>query len=298
MDRAGRDVAGENLYLGIQPLLAPVVQCVCSTRYNAPVPIIALHHPNKRHPMRTHHATKAFVSFLCLLASVASARDPDQQIPALKPEVQTAAWAQAWWMPRHKEKLEGLKKQEKIDLIMIGDSITHGWENGGRKVWDKYYAKRNAFNLGFSGDRTENVLWRLQHGAVDGISPKLAIIMIGTNNAGHRQDKAEDTAAGVKAIVDQLRTRLPNMKILVLAIFPRGKDATDGLRKLNDATNKILAGYADNQHVYYLDVNSKFLEDGGVLPAAIMPDLLHPNEKGYEIWAEAMEPTVKQLMGE
>ncbi|MCU0979632.1 MAG: GDSL-type esterase/lipase family protein [Pirellulaceae bacterium] len=201
-------------------------------------------------------------------------------------------------MPRHKEKLEGLKKQEKIDLIMIGDSITHGWENGGRNVWDKYYAKRNAFNLGFSGDRTENVLWRLQHGAVDGISPKLAIIMIGTNNAGHRQDKAEDTAAGVKAIVEQLRTRLPNMKVLVLAIFPRGQDAADGLRQLNDATNKILAGYADNQHVYYLDVNSKFLEDGGVLPAALMPDLLHPNEKGYEIWAEAMEPTVKQLMGE
>ena len=88
------------------------------------------------------------------------------------------------------------------------------------------------------------------------------------------------------------------MKILVLAIFPRGKDATDGLRKLNDATNKILAGYADNQRVFYLDVNSKFLEDGGILPAAIMPDLLHPNEKGYEIWAEAMEPTVKQLMGD
>lgn len=248
--------------------------------------------------MNARLAVRFFISVLCLLVSAVSAQQPEQPIPALKPEVQTAAWAQSWWMPRHTEKLEAIKKQDKVEFLMIGDSITHGWESGGRKVWDKYYAPRHAFNLGFSGDRTENVLWRLQHGAVEGVSPKLAILMIGTNNAGHRQDKPEDTAAGVKAIVGELRTRLPNMKILVLAIFPRGKDAGDSLRKLNDATNQILAGLADNQHVFYLDVSAKFLEDGGVLPAAIMPDLLHPNEQGYEIWAEAMEPTVKQLLGE
>jgi len=248
--------------------------------------------------MKARLATLVIFSLILVPGFLVSAREPDQPIPALKPEVQTAAWAQSWWMPRHEEKLAAIKKQDKVDLLMIGDSITHGWESGGRTVWDKYYAPRNAFNLGFSGDRTENVLWRLQHGAVDGIAPKLAILMIGTNNAGHRQDKAEDTAAGVKAIVDELRTRLPQMKILVLAIFPRGKDPSDSLRKLNDATNQILAGWADNQHVFYLDLSAKFLADDGVLPTAIMPDLLHPNEKGYEIWAEAMEPTVKQLMGE
>ena len=237
-------------------------------------------------------------SVLLACSVVSSAKDETEPVPALKPEVQTAAWAQSWWMPRHQEKLEAIKKQEKVDLLMIGDSITHGWENGGRKVWDEYYAKRNAFNLGFSGDRTEQVLWRLQHGEVDGISPKLAVIMIGTNNAGHRQDKPEDTAAGVQAIINQLRERLPEMKILLLAIFPRGEKPDNSLRQLNAATNKILATYADNEHVFYLDINDRFLDADGVLSRSIMPDLLHPNAEGYAIWAKAMEPMIQKLMGE
>jgi beta-glucosidase len=228
---------------------------------------------------------------------VASAQDAPP-IPALKPEVQTAAWAQAWWIPRHQEKLAAIKAQDKIDLVMIGDSITHGWEDGGRKTWDQYYAKRHAVNLGFSGDRTEQVLWRLQHGEIEGLAPKLVVIMIGTNNTGHRQDKPEDTAAGIKAIVGEVRTRLPQTKTLLLAIFPRGGHANDALRKLNDATNKIIAGYADNEHVFFLDINAEFLDDNGVLPTSIMPDLLHPNAEGYEIWAKAMEPMIAKLTGE
>ncbi len=219
-------------------------------------------------------------------------------IPALKPEVQTAEWAKSWWMPRHEEKLAEREKMGQVDLLMIGDSITHGWEDRGRKTWDQYYAKRKALNIGFSGDRTENVLWRLDHGAVDGISPKLAVVMIGTNNTGHRQDPAEQTAAGIKAIVNQLRKRLPETNVLLLAIFPRGETTDDSLRQLNDAINKIVAGMADDQHVFYLDINARFLEDGGRLPKSIMPDLLHPNEKGYAIWAEAIEPTIVKLMGE
>ena len=159
---------------------------------------------------------------------------------------------------------------------------------------------RNAtpLNIGYSGDRTEQVIWRLQHGEVDGISPRLAVIMIGTNNAGHRQDKPEDTAAGVKAILGELRTRLPDMKCLVLAIFPRGEKTDDPLRQLNDATNKILKTLADDQHVFFLDINAEFLDDDGTLPKDLMPDLLHPNEKGYEIWAAAMEPTIQKLLDE
>jgi beta-glucosidase len=225
------------------------------------------------------------------------AKEGEQPNLAVKPEVQTAAWAQSWWMPRHEEKLEALKGRQ-VDLLMIGDSITHSWENGGKAVWEKYYADRNAFNIGFSGDRTENVLWRLQHGAVDGISPKLAVVMIGTNNTGHRQDEPAHTAAGVRAILDELQTRLPKTKILLLAIFPRGADAGNRLRKINDATNAIIAEFADDQRVFYLDINDEFLDDDGTLPKSIMPDLLHPNPKGYEIWAAAMEPMIKRLMGE
>jgi len=215
------------------------------------------------------------------------------------PEVQTARWAVKWWKKRHEEKLAHKKKLGKVDLLWIGDSITHAFDQkSGNEVWKKYYEKRNALNLGFSGDRTENVLWRLQNGAIDDIAPKLAIVMIGTNNAGHRKEKSEETAMGIKAILDELKTRLPKMKILLLAIFPRGADDNDKLRKLNQGTNKIICKYADDKTVFFLDINEKFLDKDRKLPKSIMPDRLHPNKKGYEIWAEAIEPTVKKLMGE
>ncbi len=246
--------------------------------------------------MKMNYIARYLMLLLCATCSVAVA-GPD--IAAVKPEAQTADWAKSWWMPRHNQKLAELKAQEKVDLLLIGDSITHGWENANvREVWDQYYAKRNALNLGFSGDRTEHVLWRFEHGAIAGISPKLAIVMIGTNNAGHRQEQPEHTAAGIKAIVEQLRERLPKTKVLLLGIFPRGKDEKDAMRQLTVATNRIIADYADDKNVFYLDIREAFLEADGVLPAAIMPDLLHPNEKGYRLWAEAMEPKVKELMGE
>ena len=181
---------------------------------------------------------------------------------------------------------------------MIGDSITHGWESGGKATWEKYYAGRNAVNLGFSGDRTEQVIWRLQHGEVDGISPKLCVIMIGTNNTGHRQDPADETALGIQYIVEELRKRVPDSKILLLAIFPRGETPRDELRQLNDKINARIAGLANNQDVYFLDINHVFLEDRGTLPRSIMPDLLHPGPEGYELWATAMEPMVARLMAD
>jgi lysophospholipase L1-like esterase len=245
--------------------------------------------------MKIHIAIAVFALLLVTQAT----RAAEEKIKATTPEVQTAKWAVKWWMPRHKQKLANLKKLDKVDLLMVGDSITHSWESGKAKpTWDKYYAKRHPFNIGFSGDRTEQVIWRLQNGAVEGISPKLAIVMIGTNNAGHRKEASKETAAGVGAILKEMRKRLPKTKILLLAIFPRGKDNNDALRKLNQGTNKIIAKFADDKNIFFLDLNSKFLGKDGKLPKDIMPDLLHPNGKGYGIWAQAMEPTVKKLMGE
>lgn len=239
----------------------------------------------------------AFSNTSEVLAQEAATTEPVGLVPkALQPEVQTAEWAVKWWMPRHEQKLKEKAAMDTVDLLMIGDSITHGWENGGKSVWDKYYAKRNALNIGFSGDRTEQVLWRLQHGAVDGISPKLAVVMIGTNNTGHRQDPAEETAAGVKAILDELKQRLPNTKVLLLGVFPRGASSDDPLRKLNRAINKIISEYDDGQRVHYLDVSDAFLEEDGTLPKSVMPDLLHPNAQGYQLWAKAMEPKLAELM--
>ncbi|MEM9940700.1 MAG: GDSL-type esterase/lipase family protein [Planctomycetota bacterium] len=214
------------------------------------------------------------------------------------PEIQTAKWAVNWWMPRHEAKLWERKLMEEVDLLMIGDSITHGWERKGKKTWDQYYANRNALNLGFSGDRTEHVLWRFQNGALDDINPKLAVIMIGTNNTGHRMDAPELIAEGVRRVVDELKLRLPETKVLLLGVFPRDAQADGKMRQNNDAVNQILKGYADNKNIWYLDIGDQFLDEEQVLPKSIMPDLLHPNEKGYAIWAEAMEPMMVQLLNE
>jgi lysophospholipase L1-like esterase len=237
--------------------------------------------------------------FFVLLASTRSVAGAEDAKPkAVTPEVQTASWAVKWWGPRHEQKLKDLKAQKKVDLLMIGDSITHGWEGAGKKVWNEFYAKRNAFNIGYSGDRTEQVIWRLQHGEVEGISPKLAVIMIGTNNTGHRQDPPKETAAGIRLIIDELKKRTPKTKILLLAIFPRGAKADDKLRRINDGTNAIIKDYADDKTVCFLDINKTFLDDDGTLPKSVMPDLLHPREDGYRMWAEAMEPSIRKLLGE
>lgn len=202
----------------------------------------------------------------------------------------------AGWMQRH-ESFNKRVEEGNVDLLMIGDSITHGWEGSGSEVWKKYYGDRNAVNLGIGGDRTQHVLWRLENGNIEDISPKLAVLMIGTNNAGG--NTPEEIAEGVEAIVEKLRTDLPKMKVVVLAIFPRGENDSDAARQVNMKANELIQKNIEGEEmVSFLDINSSFLTDDQTLSRDIMPDLLHPNEKGYAIWAEAMEPTVAKLMGE
>ena len=122
--------------------------------------------------------------------------------------------------------------------------------------------------------------------------------MIGTNNTGHRKENPEHTAIGIRRVIDELHLRLPNTKLLLLGVFPRGADQEDELRKINDQINEIISGYADEKKIWYLDITDEFLDDEKVLPKSIMPDLLHPNKEGYEIWAQAMEPMIKTLLGE
>jgi beta-glucosidase len=230
-------------------------------------------------------------SVLIFPAATVLARDGD--IPAIVPAPQDAGW----WRLQHDRNVARVR-QGQVDLLMIGDSITQGWGDDGRRVWERYYASRRAVNLGFNSDRTEQVLWRLQHGEIDGIHPKVAVVLIGTNNSGTREDPPEETVAGVKAIVTLLRARLPETKILLLGIFPRGATATDSLRRLNGTINDRLRGFADGQHVHYLDLGYLFLDRDGRLKRDLMPDLLHPNEQGYRVWAEGMEPQLKVLLGE
>lgn len=230
----------------------------------------------------------AFLFAVILFTSVAGAAGGHSAV--------VSAHRHSWWTLRHDAVVERVAKGD-VDLLMIGDSITHGWESGGKEMWAKYYAPRKAVNLGFSGDRTQHVLWRLDHGEIDGIGPKLAIIMIGTNNSNGKDNTAAEIGDGIVAICKKLRKELPEMKILILAIFPRAEKPC-GQRAKNAKASELASKIADGKMIHYLDINKGFLTEDGTLPKDIMPDFLHPNVKGYKIWAEAMEPKIAELMGE
>lgn len=203
-----------------------------------------------------------------------------------------------------------ISKQGKAPLVFLGDSITEGWSKKGKAAWDQYFAPLGAVNFGIGGDRTEHILWRLANGNYDGLKPKLTVLMIGTNNTGHQgrpmaehgganySSTAEETAAGVTGIVKVLKEKQPQMKILLLAIFPRGENPDDKMRQQNEKTNELIAKLDDGKSVFFMNINEDFLAADGTLSRDIMPDLLHPNEKGYEIWAKAIEARVKELLAE
>jgi arylsulfatase A-like enzyme/lysophospholipase L1-like esterase len=201
--------------------------------------------------------------------------------------------AEGWWKARHAQKSAAAKQG--AEIIFIGDSITQGWEDEGKPVWDKFFAPRNALNLGFSGDRTEHVLWRLLNdGLPPTLDPKLAVLMVGTNNTGQSLRPAAETADGIRQIVELLRDRRPNMKILLLAIFPRGASADDPQRLRNREINDLVKPLADGSSVTFLDLAPTFLASDGSLPPASMPDMLHLSPDGYRLWAEAIEPIIQR----
>ena len=231
------------------------------------------------------------VGIILALLILTRAQDP---IPAA---IVSVPRTESWWTTLHERTLERVR-QGGVDLLLIGDSITQGWADEGRRIWDVYYGHRRAVNLGFNGDRTEHVLWRLNHGEIDGIAPKLAVVMIGTNNTGARHDSAEETAAGIQAILTILRTRLPGTKILLLGVFPREALAKNPLRRLNASINDRLRAYADNRHIFFLDLSLRFLDEQGRLSEILMPDYLHPSERGYQVWADGMEEIIRKLLAE
>lgn len=188
------------------------------------------------------------------------------------------------------------------DIAFIGDSITQGWEGNGKNVWAKFYGGRKCLNFGVGGDRTEHVLWRFEQGQLNGIKPKAAVLMIGTNNSNKNKDGTEayseaEILAGVKAIVQQLRERTPETKVLVLGIFPRGATFSTQRGKLLQI-NQALAKLADGKMIHYLDFGSQLIEADGSISKTLMPDYLHLSEAGYEIWANAIEAKLKELLGE
>lgn len=197
------------------------------------------------------------------------------------------------WMVRH-EGFNDIAQKGGVNLLFVGDSITDGWRNAGKAIWAERYEPLKAANFGISGDKTEHVLWRLQNGNLDGIQPKLAVLMIGTNNTG--RDSAPQIAEGITAIVNEIHKRCPATKVLLLAVFPRAEKADNPLRAKIAEINTLIAKLDDGQKVFFLDIGQKFLEADGTLPKSIMPDALHPNANGYKIWAEAMQAKLDSLL--
>jgi len=204
------------------------------------------------------------------------------------------------WVKRHEGFVE-IARAGGVEVLFLGDSITDGWRSKGKVLWDAHFAPLKAANFGIGGDRTQHVLWRMQNGELDGISPKVVVVMIGTNNTGFERDRVTprntvpEIIEGVTAIVQGLRTKLPAAKVLLLAVFPRGeKDSAS--RAQVSAVNEGIARLHDGAKVHYLDIGQKFLYPDGTLPTDFMPDLLHPNEVGYAIWAAALKAPLAELL--
>jgi lysophospholipase L1-like esterase len=242
-------------------------------------------------------APQYLLARLALLAAVVLAGPFARANTAIEPAPQRGDA----WMKRH-EGFVDLAKKGGIDVLFLGDSITDFWRNRGLAVWEKEFAPLHAANFGISADRTQHVLWRLEHGEVDGISPKVVVLLIGTNNTGVEtngspRNTTAEALQGATLVVHTLLTKLPHSKILLMGVFPRAdpKGPPAGSSQIAEI-NAALSKMDDGKIVHYLDIGAKFLGADGTVSKELMPDLLHPSAKGYEIWAAAIKEPLAELM--
>lgn len=233
---------------------------------------------------------------LVSLTLLSSAYIHGQEMP-LHSAVNPVPKGDSWWQERAEKLNRSVADNSDTQLVFIGDSITQGWEGAGARVWKERFSPWNAVNLGIGGDRTQHVLWRLENGNLEGINPKAAVVMIGTNNSNGIDNTPGQIVDGVTAIVRRLRNDVPETKVLLLGIFPRGENFNEQRGKLLQI-NQVLAKLDDGEHVHYLDIGHQFLTAQGLIPQALMPDFLHLTEKGYSIWADAIAPKLHEFLGD
>jgi lysophospholipase L1-like esterase len=240
----------------------------------------------------------AAAALVCLAAATETSRAGDKKNPATTPSPRKGkdGSPDAGWMKRHEGFVDIAKKGD-VNVLFMGDSITDAWRNkAAKETWDKYFVPLKSANFGIGGDRTEHVLWRLQNGELDGIKPKVVVLMIGTNNTG--SNSAEEIAEGITAIVKTIKEKSPETKVLLLAVFPRGEKAGTAVREKIATINKTISKLDDGgKTVLYMDIGSKFTQPDGMLTKDIMPDYLHLSARGYEIWGEAIASTVQKMAG-
>ena len=226
-------------------------------------------------------------ALLAITATLAIADPPRSAEDAITPSANVDAGRHQQFMAR--------KAQGEIGLLFLGDSITDFWPANGSASWLKF-APYHPADFGISGERTEGVLAQITHEELDGIAPKVTVIMIGTNNIGHFQDeKPEWTAAGVKKIVEAVHAKLPQTSVILLGVFPRGAIA-DPLRAKVTEINKLIASLDDGNKTHFMDIGKVFLDEKGNIPADVMPDGLHPNSHGYDLWYESIHAQIEELM--
>jgi len=205
--------------------------------------------------------------------------------------------------PFQEERHEGFLQEARrggIECLLMGDSITDWWRRDGAELYEEIFAPLRCANFGIAGDRTQGVLWRMEHGELEGYAPKLMMLMIGTNNLSGRRstpNTPEEIAMAIATIVAKFRTTFPDAKVLLLGVFPRGAAPDGEYREPIRQINELIAHLDDGEHVRFMDIGDAFLAPDGSLPEDIMPDGLHPNERGYRIWADAVMPTFRAMMG-
>jgi lysophospholipase L1-like esterase len=204
----------------------------------------------------------------------------------------------AGFMGRHDEYVDKARAGN-IDLYMLGDSITDFWQNRHKSNWDAHLGGWKSADFGISGDRTQHVLWRINNGELDGVKPKVIVLLIGTNNLASNtvfaENSVDDTAKGVKAIVDTLKEKQPQAHILLMGVFPReDKPLNDKV----DALNARISSLDDGRQVKYLNINASFTDSHGkLLKGVMLRDNLHPDDKGYDLWAAAITPLLIEWLG-
>lgn len=235
---------------------------------------------------------KAVQAYLKRRAAEAEANKDKPPEPIVPPD--EARPLRAGAMPKH-ECFKQLGQRGDIDLLFVGDSITDffGRSDRGQAVWLEHYGDLKAANFGISGDRTQDLLWRFEDGEIDGFAAKVIVLMIGTNNIG--RNKTENIPAGIEAIVQQVRDRQPQAKLLLLGIFPRGEPDDSGRLAVNQINTEI-SKLHDGEHVFYKDIGAVFLDENGVQIPDAWADGVHPATPGYVLWADAIEDDIQRLM--
>jgi lysophospholipase L1-like esterase len=240
----------------------------------------------------------AFISLAEMPCAAQQVAEADQPLPRTDPNSQLA----------HAELLDKAQHGG-IDVYFLGDSITRRWGASDTQYkpmlanWTENFFGWNAADFGWGGDTTQNILWRITSGELDGVNPKVIVLLAGTNNVGNQpgadpnatEAKAADVTSGIKAILDVCQAKAPDATIILTAIFPRNDNIA--VMPTIDQINANIAKFADGKKIRFLNVNDKLADQNGKLFDGMMGDNLHPTVKGYQVWADGLKPILIELLG-